>query len=109
MPTKRTRRGRHLRVELAPAVWRYLCDLAEPGDERDDAVIGFRFFNDPLSEAEAWARFGAAATAAHARVRPGRRPALWWCYDAPGDLPADESEAAFLRRHGLLLPGEPSD
>ena len=44
-------------------------------------------------------------------MRPGTRPFAWWRYDSPGarQRVGDgllESEAAFLRRHGLLVPAE---
>jgi hypothetical protein len=83
-----------------------------------------------------WREHGSAVLAAWIRARPGTRPAAWWRCDAPeprrrlagvGEpklngrhlgVPAEwfsvdpenpplfESEPAFLRRHGLLQPGE---
>ena len=122
--------------ELSPAVWRYLADLAEPGDEMDQAVIALEFFSDPATLERAWEVLGPTATAEHARHHPGCRPALWWRHTAPeperrqlggtgrrsamgpiyglpwlleidpDDPPRFESQAAYLRRLGLLLPGE---
>lgn len=57
------------------------------------------------------------------KTHPGRRPCGFWLMDAPpgaydyigediaaltarGEQPPHESQASFLRRHGLLLPGE---
>ena len=37
---------------------------------------------------------------------PGTRPTCFWRFDAPAHRPPGETEDAFLRRHGLLLPGE---
>jgi hypothetical protein len=84
MPTKRIRRARRRVVaELPPACWRFLCGLPEPGDESSEDMIGFEFFDDPMSIEEAWSLFGEEATAAHARARPGSRPPLWWRHSAP--------------------------
>jgi hypothetical protein len=37
---------------------------------------------------------------------PGFRPWAWWQLDAPEPLGENETERAFLERHGLFLPGE---
>jgi hypothetical protein len=37
---------------------------------------------------------------------PGTRPWAWWQFDAPEPRDADETQADYLIRHGLLLPGE---
>jgi hypothetical protein len=37
---------------------------------------------------------------------PGTRPLRWWQYDSPEPRRDDETEAAYLERHGLLLAGE---
>ena len=37
---------------------------------------------------------------------PGTRPRCWWRFSAPTSLPVGESEAAYLQRFDLLLPGE---
>jgi hypothetical protein len=37
---------------------------------------------------------------------PGTRPAGWWRHCAPSPRRRGESEIAYLRRHGLVLPGE---
>jgi hypothetical protein len=34
---------------------------------------------------------------------PGTRPSLWWKYDAPEPRQDAESEAVYLKRHGLFL------
>jgi hypothetical protein len=80
---------------------------------------------DPRAEARrraAWERHGEALTAwwvaglpddegpsRFHRVTPGgpgTRPWAWWRYSAPERRRRGESEAAYLRRRGLLLPGE---
>ncbi len=83
---------------------------------------------------DAWTLVRDAMTREHARRRPGTRPWAWWTFDAPEPrrlidgtpdrvspaavtwlgMPSAhactyESEAAYLRRLGLLLPGEPPD
>ena len=41
------------------------------------------------------------------RDHPMTRPPAWWRYSAPEPRDeADESEGEYLRRHGLLEPGE---
>jgi hypothetical protein len=35
-------------------------------------------------------------------TNPGRRPSMWWRYDAP----LFERQAEYLKRHGLLLASE---
>lgn len=78
----------------------------------------------------AWHRENRAGFYNPAPGGPGTRPAAWWWFDVPGDerlafgiAPVNkeahrvmgaphvcgvlvEAQAAFLRRHGLLLPGE---
>jgi hypothetical protein len=85
MPVKRRVPKRRI-AELPDACWRHLCDLAEPGDAGSDELIGFEYFDDPLSIEEAWARYGVAAVAAHQAVH-GRDsyPGLWWRFNAPDD------------------------
>jgi hypothetical protein len=55
-----------------------------------------------------WAPTSARFLAPHVREPgvPGTRPAGWWCHCAPTPRRRRESEIAYLRRHGLLLPGE---
>jgi hypothetical protein len=82
MPRKR-RAGKVQRQALDAGLWRYLCDLPEPGDAESEAVAACRFFGDPWTEEQAWALYGAEATVAHAVVHPGCRPLMWWRIDAP--------------------------
>lgn len=37
---------------------------------------------------------------------PCTRPYMWWAYDAPKEQDTFESEAAYLKRHGLLTQSE---
>jgi hypothetical protein len=37
---------------------------------------------------------------------PGTRPWAWWQFSAPAPRSPGETEAAYLKRHRLLLPGE---
>ena len=60
---------------------------------------------------QVWREHADEVIAHHIRRNPGTRPPLWWKYDAPeprqrlGESSV-ESEAAYLRRHKLFLPGE---
>jgi hypothetical protein len=96
MATKRIRRVRHrVADELPLACWRYLCDLAEPGDEGSDELIGFEYFSDPMSIETAWQRHSRAAIDAHQAVHgPNSMPALWFQYGLTGNDGGDGSEAA---------------
>jgi hypothetical protein len=53
-----------------------------------------------------WDEHSAAIIAEWVIDRPGTRPSLFWLFDAPEPRCAFESEAAFLDRFQLLLPGE---
>ena len=53
-----------------------------------------------------WVECRDEIVAAFAKTHPGRRPNGWWLTEAPGDRQPHESQAAFLARHDLLLPGE---
>jgi hypothetical protein len=68
---------------------------------------------------ELWAAEGAELTALYVRggwkapgcanqepPRPGERPPGFWRFGAPEPRRPDETEADYLRRLGLLLPGE---
>jgi hypothetical protein len=72
---------------------------------------------------EAWRRHGGVLLAQWVAQHPGTRPWAWWMFEAPDDAvgrPDErledyvarlderdrETEAAFLRRHGLLQPSE---
>jgi hypothetical protein len=81
--------------ELPPSCWRYLCDLQEPGDEDDDAMIQFEFLHWPMDVGTAWQRHGAAAIDAHQAVHGlNSMPALWFRYGLPGNDGGDGSEVA---------------
>ena len=53
-----------------------------------------------------WVEHREAILSAWIADRPGTRPSIWWRLDAPEERPPGESEAAFLKRHRLLLRGE---
>lgn len=121
---------------LPPVCWRHLCDLPEPDDEETRDWQLFVLLNQPMMPREAWAQWREQAVAEHVAHHPGCRPALWWRHEAPelrrqvggrpnrpgvlrlpygllapyppdpSDPPRFESQAAYLRRIGLLLPGE---
>jgi hypothetical protein len=93
MPTKRLRLVRRRVVdELPPECWRFLCDLAEPGDEGSDALIAFEFLHLPMDVETAWSRYGVAAIDAHQAVYgPDSLPALWHRLGAPAADGGDEA------------------
>ena len=103
----------------------------QPTDWQRDWLNGERvgswhFAMSGTTEADVWATFGAQIVAEHVRDYPGTRPARWWDIDAPEprrrlggigtalealaldrvDPPRFESEAGYLKRHGLLTVGE---
>ncbi len=95
MPTKRTRKTRrYLGISLALLAW--FKDEGEPTVER--------FFNIEL--AGLWAQHRDFIVAAWAIKAPRTRPPFWWRFDAPEPLRKNETEHAYLRRHGLLLAAE---
>jgi hypothetical protein len=86
MPVKRRIPKRRGAAELPPACWRYLADIMEPGDAGSDGMVGFEFFDDPMSIETAWQRHSRAAIDAHQAVHgPNTMPALWFRYGLPGD------------------------
>ena len=106
MPRKRRRPK--LRVfAMDQALWRWLCDLAEPGDQESETVCSVEFFADPLDVAELWTLHGDEATATYARVYPGHRPLLWWRYSVPGapfahrNMVGSAGRVAFVGRYGI--------
>jgi hypothetical protein len=53
-----------------------------------------------------WCEHGDTIVARHVDRYPGSRPVNWWRFDAPEPRCSDESQSAYLKRRGLLLPGE---
>jgi hypothetical protein len=115
--------------EVDDQTWGLLTDEIDPSDlpETWDGRLTV-VFADVLPEPNlrtAWRTYGAEITEAYAQSNPGQRPTCWWRWEAPEkerrvlaepetlgtDPRAEEtayveSEAAYLRRHDLLLPGE---
>jgi hypothetical protein len=68
------------------------------------------------STEELWKEYGAEVIRWWVKDQPGTRPRCWWRYSAPeprramptgpNDPPTFELQAAYLKRLGLLLPGE---
>ena len=135
MPTKRTRLSRRRRDDprADPVMWRHLTDCPLASDfvfvdaaiepawrEHGAAILAGWIEERPGTRPACWWRFDAPGP----RLRlggigttcPERWPAyapllrlgietLWAAVDQ-GDPPRFESQAAFLARHKLLLPGE---
>src|SRR5690242_15024366 len=60
-----------------------------------------------LTLRQAWEEHREDVLAEWTKKHPGTRPSAWWQWDAPEDAPSNrETQAAYLRRHGLLLPNE---
>jgi hypothetical protein len=58
--------------------------------------------------ARLWQRYGDIVTEAWVEENPGSRPWAWWACEVPEEeRPARGRGLTYLRRHGLLLPGEP--
>jgi hypothetical protein len=53
-----------------------------------------------------WQAVGQDIVADWVKDEPGTRPRCWWRFDSPEPLGPGETQAAYLRRHNLLLPGE---
>lgn len=97
MATKRIRRAarRHTHREIDKWV--------EFALEFGEGLLGE--FLDEDEARDCWEQCGERLTAEWARDRPGRRPwAFWVCELELDAIPSDE--AAYLRKHNLLLPGE---
>lgn len=98
------------------AVWALISD--GDLDERSAAEL---FFIDASDIRNAWVGWGDQILREWVRQHPGTRPGAWWYLDAPRspvarssvisimtwiDIRATESEASYLLRHDLFLPGE---
>src|SRR5215208_7633421 len=110
------RRGRSRRLNISELQWAFLNDALDWDDPRRfEAQFKWRFYelfcNRTLGDGrpivdELWAEYGPAIVKQWAAEKPGTRPSLWWKYDAPEPRRPRESQAAYLKRHRLLLPGE---
>ena len=112
MPRKR-RHAKQRHAEVPDLIRKYF-----------EEEIRHTFFHDNDEIAGAWAQIGDEIVADWVRDKPGTRPHFWRRIDAPpsGRLsnagngretldipiapPAPAAQTAFLRRHGLFLPGE---
>jgi hypothetical protein len=97
-------------ASLTPAERAFLQDEPEPADASYGEWWGLHgsecWRGDKPDAAELWVACGADVLAQWAMDYPGTRPRLWWKYDAPDVRQDHESEASFLLRHALFLPGE---
>ena len=67
---------------------------------------GFVEFSEDERLDKLWFDHRERIIAEHIAEWPGSRPLRWWERDAPERLGANESEVAYLGRHGLLLAEE---
>jgi hypothetical protein len=72
----------------------------------DDSACGFVEFKQEDQLKDFWRAHRTGIIADHVAEFPGTRPLRFWDYDAPDALGESESEAAYLERHDLFLPGE---
>lgn len=106
MPSNRriVQRPRRAPSDKVPnGIWLWLTD--QPYDPLRDAGTGIlETYRRPHQEL--WNAYRRVVLAWWVQHHPGTRPPLWWRFDAPGQRRRGESELAFLRRRGLLEPGE---
>jgi hypothetical protein len=127
MPVARRIPKVRLDVEVDPTTWAVMTDEIHPNELEgwDRLVVVFGDTLPAPNFRTAWDAHADEIVATWARDHPGSRPSLWWRWTAPeqrrvlaepevlapfrGDeeeVAYIESEAAFLRRHDLLLDGE---
>ena len=110
MPTTRRRRMRKpQRPDVSEALFVYLTFgdwyAARRQQKRDGTNAGELFFGWPTYP-EKWASIVDRAVAEWSAKYPGTRPVSWWEWTAPEPLRGAESQAAYLDRLSLWLPGE---
>lgn len=117
MPTNRKRIARTRRTAgLRPEYWALLNDAPLP-EGPASRWLAFFFEYDmrgvayPKGVARTlWATHREQVLAGWVARHPGTRPSCWWRFDAPHVFDVDplpqESQAAFLKRCGLLAPEE---
>ena len=116
MPSNRRRRTRQRR-EVPDRIRKYFRE-----------EIDHTFFYDNAEIAAAWDQIDQETVEDWILTRPGTRPMIWWRLSAPEPgritdaggspgrvpqnldipvaAPTPAQQAAFLRQHGLFLPGE---
>ena len=111
MPVKR-RKAKQRRAEVPDKIRQYF---------REEIKHTFFYTNGEI--AAAWGQIGDEIVADWVRDLPGTRPAIWWRLSAPEPgrttdgsaretldiripAPPPAEQTAFLRQHGLFLPGE---
>jgi hypothetical protein len=85
---------------------RHDLDEHEENWLRNEEPSGFVQFLSEPELAKLWADHRDRIIAEHITEWPGTRPYRWWQRDAPEELGADETEVAYLERHGLLSVAE---
>jgi hypothetical protein len=88
--------------QIPAGIWSFLVDGPY---QRSDAPDG-RLQTFLRAPAEIWLEHRATVIAWFAATHPGTRPPLYWEHENLPPRRRSESDAAFLRRCGLLLPGE---
>ncbi len=88
--------------QIPAGIWTWLTDQPYTRSDEPDGRLQ-TFLREP---GELWLEHRAAVIAWFVVNKPGRRPPLYWEHEALPPRRRGESDAAFLRRCGLLLPGE---
>jgi hypothetical protein len=67
---------------------------------------GALYFLERAHVEKLWHKYADAIMARHIARYPGTRPANWWRFNAREPRRIGESQYEYLKRHGLLQPGE---
>jgi hypothetical protein len=92
------------REPMTPGLWAYLTDAEWPAE-----VSYFEWFAHECNDDETrchWKANRDPILTNWIKTKPGTRPRCWWRFEAPERLPYAETQAAYLKRHGLLMAGE---
>ena len=91
---------------IAPARLRAMFGCATEDDWRSDDWQVWELSYGDRDHCPEWVENRGALLAVWVADHPGTRPPIWWRLDSPEERPEGESQAAYLRRHKLLLRGE---
>jgi hypothetical protein len=109
MPTNRTYRTRKHRAAVEQWQRDILLDVRPYDPGNLDEICFAEFMPDSFEESAVgiWNAMRDELLAEFIADNPGKRPQMWWERDAPKEpRRRTESQASYLKRHGLFLPGE---
>jgi hypothetical protein len=93
------------KAALTPTQWEFLCDVETIPDNFERWVLD-EDCSPFFTVRDLWEEQRDEVLSAYIADNPGSRPSLWWKYDAPEEPDGSETEAMYLKRHCLFLPGE---